>query len=878
MQSSNSGVATLDPFPVTLNYINSINYDDILKDYNLPYKSTEFYWQVGNITIKQGWILHISVVRPQFSALLHLLLPIFLSNKVAFKIVRDRQTADYMLEGALGRDYQCKLLVIYPNTASHALCLAKEIIALTAGFKGPSVPTDRLIDGIVYAQFMNLNPQKKKQTTAQNITDWPFEEIQKPNISRPQKLLNFKYYPVSVIKRDSKGDVLKALYFKKLCKVSTCIIKQGRKCMLFDDEGRDIQERLSWQYELHQQLAVYTFVPKAIDLFIQNDDAYLVLEYIQGASFSTLIEGIFRADQWGTPSTQNRISLTNILLEIVKIIQHLHEKGYIHRDITPDNFFIDKKKRIWLLDVELMWSLDSKKYSVPFKTGTPGFMSPEQEQAKTPTIKEDIYAVGALILFALTNLNPLKFAKSITEQLRTTLNFLIGNDRIATIITDCLSTNPLNRPNVELVSTALESYREELLQKESANHQNAKPSHFTQWDTKLKETVQMAIQGLGHASALGPQQCWISNLDTSEDKAKNPQVGAMVYAGWHTGVAGPLWLLALARKNGFDIENCLRPFNESWKFITQRYLNSSHIDASLYTGTAGISLALSLSFDSHLLAPDIMDLQLNKFFETTASGYALSSGIAGQGTALLQAGRWMESAHKRQVLNSYLELLLDNQRPDGSWSIISNENRKQKIELTLANGVPGIVWFLLHYLDTHPDIDVLRSANAACNWLLKNAYQKSSAGYACPIINNSRPDNIFSTNNGIPGLILVLIKAFKVTTDHHYAAAAISGLKSLPEQPHFSNFSFSDGLAGIGELYLEAYKVFNDTVWLQKASWIAKLFALSFQSRTSTDGYWIMNGEQYAMADLSTGNAGAIHFLMHYLMPDKMHHPLAPYG
>jgi len=877
MQITDIGAATLDSFPDPPNYINSINYDDILKDYNLPYKSTEFYWQVGDITIEQGWILHISVIRPQFSALLHLLLPIFLSNKVAFKIVRDRQIADYMLEGALGTDYQCKLLVIYPNNDSHALCLAKEIIALTAGFKGPSVPTDRFIDRIVYAQFINLSPQKKKETNGQNITDWPFKELQKVNISRPQKLLNFKYYPVSVIKRDSKGDVLKALYFRKPWKVSTCIIKQGRKFMLFDDEGRDIQDRLSWQYQLHQQLAAYTFMPKAIDFFIEHDDAYLVLEYIRGSSFSTLIEGIFREDQWDTPSTKNRLLLTTILLEIIKIIQSLHEKGYIHRDTTPDNFFIDKKQRIWLLDVELMWSFDSKNYSVPFKTGTPGFMSPEQEQVKTPTIKEDIYAVGALILFAFTNLNPIKFAQSITEQLRTTLNFLIGNDRLATIIADCLSANPLHRPKVGFVTTALELYREVLLQEESANLQNAKPHHHIQSDTKIKETIQMAIQGLGHPTALGPQQCWISNLATSEDKLKNPQVGAMVYAGWHTGVAGPLWLLALAKKNGFDIENCLSPYNESWKFITQRYLTSSHIDASLYTGTAGISLALSLSFDSHLLAPDIMELQLNKFFETTTSGYALSSGIAGQGTALLQAGRWMESAHKRQVLNSYLDLLLNSQRPDGSWDIISNENRKKRTELTLANGVPGIVWFLLHYHDTHPNNDVLRSAIEACNWLLKKAYQKSSNGYTWPIINNSRADTIFSTNNGIPGLILVLIKAFKITADQQYAAAAISSLKSLPDQPHFSNFSLSDGLAGIGELYLEAYKAFNDVLWLQRAGWIAQLFVLSFQSRTSSDGYWIMQGEQYATADLFAGNAGAIHFLMHYLIPDKIHHPLTPY-
>ena len=105
-----------------------------------------------------------------------------------------------------------------------------------------------------------------------------------------------------------------------------------------------------------------------------------------------------------------------------------------------------------------------------------------------------------------------------------------------------------------------------------------------------------------------------------------------------------------------------------------------------------------------------------------------------------------------------------------------------------------------------------------------------------------------------------------------------SSLQNLPDQPRFSNFSLGDGLAGLGEVYLEAYKAFKNLIWLQRAAWIARLFILSLQSRALSDGYWVMEGDSPVTADLFTGNTGAIHFLMHCLLPDELNHPLVPYS
>jgi lantibiotic modifying enzyme len=322
----------------------------------------------------------------------------------------------------------------------------------------------------------------------------------------------------------------------------------------------------------------------------------------------------------------------------------------------------------------------------------------------------------------------------------------------------------------------------------------------------------------------------------------------------------------------------MESYNENFNYITKKY-SVAPTDTSLYTGTAGVALALSTAFDSHLLSPTTTELWFENLFERNASGPALASGIAGQGIAMLKVRHWMHVEYSQQVLRAYIHSLLDSQCSDGSWPLTSSQDRKKRIELTLANGVPGIIWFLLNYLDGQSDNNVLKSVVKACNWLIRSTDHKSKQGCTWPIINNSRSGTTFSTDNGIPGIILVLIKAFMITGESRYRDVAISSLTSLPDRPHFNNFTLSNGLAGLGEIYLEAYKAFKDIIWLQRATWIAHLFVLTLQqSTTLSAGYWVMEGEQAITADLFTGNGGAIHFLMHYLLPDKMHHPLVPYS
>ena len=865
-----------------INTDNIVNYDDLLHHYGLTYNSVEYYWQVGTMKSYQGWVLQLTTVAPKIPRLLQTILPTLIQENLVFRVIRDRQTAYSNLQGQLGFNFLNKIIIIYPTDNDRVLHLAKKLISLTNSFEGPSIPTSRWLGGTVYTEFITvdtaiINTQlHQKNLLAQSDVKWPFVELINKTTPKPKKLLNFTYYPIATIKKDAKGDVIKALYFKRIWHISTCIIKQGRKYMMFDDFKRDIRDRLKWQYQLHDQLHGKIPLPKVIDYFEEDGDTYLVIKFIHGTSATSILDKQYRGRIWYDLPYETKVLLTQYLIEIISIIGRLHDFGFVHRDITPENFLITKNHRIWMLDVELMWSLSLQSPNPPFQLGTPGFISPEQQMNKTPTVKDDIYAFGAFMITFFTNLPPIKFFYSSGEQLIKILSSFIENGPLIRTIAACLSENPLHRPDLDGIKHSLTLYSDRLQQRLN----DATDTQILQYQgidfSELKATIQSGLHGLVHPDMLTAQNHWVSNLKITETKLGNDQLGMIVYPGWHTGLSGPLWLLPIAKENGFDIESCMTAYKEGWNYISKFSAVSSQIDNSLYAGRAGIALALSAAFNNSLLCGNDVDFKPEGLISNSYTGITLEQGIAGQGIALLGSLHGMTDNYPKEILNSYINYLLNSQRPDGMWDLETTEDKKENLSLTLDKGISGIIWFLCHYWDYSPDCIVLASIGKALDYLIKSAHYKPEVGCKWPLIAKSKSKTHYSTNLGTPGIALALIKAFQVTKDRRCQELAEITLDLLPDKILLTDFSLAEGLAGIGEIYLEAYKAFKNQKWLARAEWIAQTFIHTFQYRTSKEGYWITKRSASITADLFQGNSGIIHFLMHYLYPDKLQHPLAP--
>jgi serine/threonine-protein kinase len=160
--------------------------------------------------------------------------------------------------------------------------------------------------------------------------------------------------------------------------------------------------RARFEQEAH---AVNSFQHKGAveirDIDISEDGApFLVMELLEGESLSELVRRT-------GPLAPDR--MLRIADETLDVLAAAHARGIIHRDIKPDNLFIQKDGSVKVLDfgiARLLEGSGGKKYKTKTGTtlGTATYMAPEQARGIAELDgRADIYAVGATMFRVLTN-------------------------------------------------------------------------------------------------------------------------------------------------------------------------------------------------------------------------------------------------------------------------------------------------------------------------------------------------------------------------------------------------------------------------------------------------------------------------------------------
>lgn len=639
--------------------------------------------------------------------------------------------------------------------------------------------------------------------------------------------------------------------------------------MIADYNDRDVADRLRWQYEVCKQMVGVIPVPRIFDYFTENGDTYLAMEYVKGNAVWDWLAAIYNKRPWFDLAASDKTAILDILLQITSIVARLHQYGYLHRDITPGNFLITRGNKVIPIDLELSWPFLSAAPVRPFLLGTPGYMSPQQEAAEPPTKKDDIYSLGKMILVACTRLRPSKIPSQPTDLL-SALSFLTGNKELGFLVSNCLQSDPVKRPDLDTLQTTLSSLNDDY--KKLTSPLVATEPELASTD-KLTWVVQAGINGLANPNLLNVAGHWMSvSASTSTTSVQSPEPEQIIsHIGWYTGVAGPLWLLALAKSAGFDVEPCKDVYTKSWDFIQSHFSKfPTGQNPSLFHGGAGVALAITEGIQSGLISPDTAALSLlESCFGSTAEELMISHGIAGQGIALLQASSSLPSHFVEPLLAAYVGKLCKLQQPDGSWAVERTGSNKNGISLRLHEGTAGIIWFLLSCLQYTPDKEVEATIRKALDWLINEKVAKQ-------FLKRAQMGKIgiawFSAQT--PGdITILLIKAYKILGDQHCKLLAERNLASIPNHPLSSNFSLNSGLTRIGELYLEAFVALGDDHYLKKASWIADLFGHTFLQNGKKAGSWNMKEGTSVSADLFEGNSGIIHFLLRYLKPNEIPFP-----
>jgi formylglycine-generating enzyme required for sulfatase activity/predicted Ser/Thr protein kinase len=144
-------------------------------------------------------------------------------------------------------------------------------------------------------------------------------------------------------------------------------------------------------------------IPRLYANFQQNNEFYLVQEYIKGNELS---DEINPRRKW----TQEQV--IDLLLDVLKTLVIIHNHNVIHRDLKPANLIRrEKDRKIVIIDFGAVKQIRTQVVNAQGQTsftiaiGTPGYMPNEQSNNK-PKLASDVYAIGMMAIQALTGLYP----------------------------------------------------------------------------------------------------------------------------------------------------------------------------------------------------------------------------------------------------------------------------------------------------------------------------------------------------------------------------------------------------------------------------------------------------------------------------------------
>ena len=130
---------------------------------------------------------------------------------------------------------------------------------------------------------------------------------------------------------------------------------------------------------------------KTLDFGTGRNGAWLLMEFFKTPNLKQQIGADVRALQW---------RVKDVLTNAAAGLAHMHDNGWVHRDVKPDNYLINDENEVRLIDFTIaakqtggIGKLLGAKVKVQ---GTYSYMSPEQIRGQGVDPRDDIYSFGCL--------------------------------------------------------------------------------------------------------------------------------------------------------------------------------------------------------------------------------------------------------------------------------------------------------------------------------------------------------------------------------------------------------------------------------------------------------------------------------------------------
>lgn len=859
-QVKTEGIATGSP--TEFRYEASfVNYKEWLREKEIQFACVGNFLLVGEFPSRPEWLLYISVVKIQAKQVFDILTTYIIESKISVTLPENSEIHAQILNGSLGWGAVGKVFTLRVNAQPTLQEITETIAELTKDLAGPVVPLARKINGNVYsayevAPYLGLTDGKESEIE----TPWPFSAGNKPTNQKPSRWRSKKYFLTHLLKNDPKGNVYQALYFKKWFDVHWCVIKEGKKAQCFDDYDRSIKDRLKWQYHIQSTLGYLGILPEVIALFEEDENWYFAMEYIEGSPYNNVISEIQEGAIYKTLSDPKRSQLLDLINQLLELVATFHDHGFLHRDITPLNFLVNKDGKLVAIDVELSYDFNHQQPFPWFTLGTEGYMSPQQRRLQIPQITDDIYGLAGMIIRSITGISPIKFERLDSNEIFFKhLNFFINDQRLTNCLVLARDQDESQRPELKSIAHALDLHRAKAL----IRNPNL-PNKGLDQQYELNNLIERSAEAVQNQFFQQPEDGVRSDQPVKE-------------MGRILGELDSVYVLASGDNAGFDFAEARTVIANYLSLVTQ-YLSNEPVAkdylANIKYGASQIAILLAEA--NHWGFIELSPVLLSAIYNCTKQAkydFTIREGLTGQAFALLKVGNLTRFDGFLSELHTLAETIKNGQQKAGYWlSDREISTDKSRWFSGFMGGIAGTAYFLLLYGYLYEKEDAISTACRSLTFLIKKA-KSSNHSFFIPIAEClSYPDPWFE--KGFSGVAYTFIRAFELTGNNEYKDFATRLLNNHPPQLSSNYVSQANGIAGLGEVYLEAYRVFKEETWLERASFIGSFFLHTYSQGPDKAIYWLDGNETVPDHSFWAGNAGILHFLSRLAKPNKVNFPI----
>ncbi|MCG6497720.1 class IV lanthionine synthetase LanL [Kitasatospora sp. A2-31] len=370
-----------------------------------------------------GWKLHVSARPGELDAVIALVLPVLSRHVCHAKWARSPETLREINSGASSAAVVGKAVTLYPAPGT-VVALADELVAVLRDREGPPIVSDRRVDphAPVYYRYGPFTGDYRTGRSGRlesvmvgpdgrafdglaggsyRCPPWaedPFRN-RPGNAARPPQgpagLGGGRYRVTGGIARKPQGNVYRAVDRTTGLAV---VVKQARAFVAEDESGADTRDRLRNERKVLAALDTVPGVPRALDYFRHRSDEYLVITSCGDRDLRREVQENGPYQGGGARRTR---TLTDLAAQLLRVLDGIHRRGVVFRDLKPDNVVLDAADRCHVIDYGIS-ALDG---SGP-DGSTPGYSDPVRRRTGPAEPADDYYALGMTLCFAATGMDP----------------------------------------------------------------------------------------------------------------------------------------------------------------------------------------------------------------------------------------------------------------------------------------------------------------------------------------------------------------------------------------------------------------------------------------------------------------------------------------